>query len=146
MAIFHIFWALEPYYPYIESNLSFFWYIHCGMSKIRWSFIWCLEKDMGFHLGSKGPKNLQKSPKICYFSHILGIRAISPIHWIKFLFGTHMIECPKDKIVIHRVSGEGYWVPPGLQRAQNSQKFTQNWLFFSRFCKFLHLDSLLNYS
>ena len=163
---------------------------------------------MGSHLGTKGPKNHQKSPKIGYFSHILGIRAISPIHWIKFLigkhmiecpkdkiiihrasgegygvpsglqrskksskitkigyfshimairaispihwikflFGTHMIECPKDKIVIHRVSGEGYWVPPGLQRAQNSQKFTQNWLFFSRFCKFLHLDSLLNYS
>ena len=73
-----------------------------------------LEKDIGSHLGSKGPKNLQKSPKICYFSHILGIRAISPIHWIKFLFGTRMIECPKDKIVIHRVSGEGYWVPLGL--------------------------------
>ena len=84
---------------------------------------------MGSYLGSKGPKNHQKSQKIDYFSHIMAIRAISSIHWIKFLFGTHMIECPKDKIVIHRVSGEGYWVPPGLQRAQKSSKIAQNWLF-----------------
>ena len=58
---------------------------------------------------------------------------ISPIHWIKFLFDTHMIECPKDKIIIHRVSGEGYGVPPGLQRAQKSSKITHNLLFFTSF-------------
>ena len=55
-----------------------------------------------------------------YFSHILGIRAISPIHWIQFLICTYMIECPKDKIIIHRASGEEYGVLSGLQRSQKS--------------------------
>ena len=143
LAIFHIFWGLEPYHSYIESNFSL---VHTWLSvpKIKLSFIGCLEKDIGSHLGSKGPKNLQKSPKIGYFSHILGIRAISPIHWIKFLFGTYMIECPKDKIIIHRVSGEGYGVPPGLQRAQKSSKITQNWLFFTYFGDWSHITHTLN--
>ena len=93
------------------------------------------ESDVGYGVisGLQRSKNHQKSPKICNFSHIMGIRAISPIHWIKFLFGTYMIECPKDKIIIHRVSGEGYGVPPGLQRAPQSSKITQNWLFFTYF-------------
>ena len=63
--------------------------------------------------GSKGPKNLQKYYFFClflFYSHILGIRVISPIYWIKFLIGTYMIECPKDKIIIHRASGVGYVV------------------------------------
>ena len=59
-------------------------------------------------MGSYPASNVQKPTKITkngYFSHILGIRAISPIHGIKFLIGTYMIECPKDKIMIFRVPG-----------------------------------------
>ena len=33
-AIFHIFWTLEPYHPYIQSNLSFF-LVHTGLLKIN---------------------------------------------------------------------------------------------------------------
>ena len=83
-----------------------------------------------------GLQRAQKSSKIAknwLFSHILGIRAISSIHKIKFLIGTYIIDCPKDEMIIHRVPGEGYWVPPGLQRAQKSSKITQNLLFFTYF-------------
>ena len=86
---------------------------------------------MRSYLGSKGPKNHRESPKIGYFSHILGIRAISPIHWIKCLIGTYMIECPKDKVIIHRASGVGYRVFSGLQRAQKSSKNHRKFAIFS---------------
>ena len=56
------------------------------------------------------------------FSHYLGIKAISPMHWIKFLIGSYTIECPKDKIIIHGESDVGYGVISGLQRSTNHQK------------------------
>jgi len=36
LTIFHIFWALEPYHPYIESNFSLVhtWLIECSIEKI----------------------------------------------------------------------------------------------------------------
>ena len=144
----------------LKMTLSMFWFVlfldfshYLGMkaiSPMHWikfligtHMIECPKDKIIIHRASgEGygvPSGLQRSKKsskitkIGYFSHIMAIRAISPIHWIKFLFGTHMIECPKDKIVIHRVSGEGYWVPPGLQRAQKSSKIAQNWLFFTYF-------------
>ena len=71
---------------------------------------------MGSHLGSKGPKNHQKSQKMSYFSHMLGIRAISPYFQSNLsFFGTYIVECLKDKIIIHMASGVGYEVLSGLQ-------------------------------
>ena len=56
------------------------------------------------------------------FSHYLGMKAISPMHWIKFLIGSYTIECPKDKIIIHGESDVGYGVISGLQRSTNHKK------------------------
>ena len=64
-----------------------------------------------------------------YLSHILGIRAISPIHWTKFLIGTYIIECPKDRITINKASGVRYWVISGRQRSQKSWKSQKNGYF-----------------
>ena len=110
-----IFWVLEPYHLYIQSNLSFFWYIHCRI-------IECPKDEIIIPIlsGLQRSQNHQISPKIGYFSHFFGIRAISTIHWIKFLIGTYMIQCPKDKVIIHRAFGVGYRVLSGLQRSQKS--------------------------
>ena len=118
---FHIFWGLEPYHPYIESNFSL---VHTwlSVSKIKQSFIWRVVKDMGSHLGSKGPKNHQKSPKICNFSHIMGIRAISPIHWIKCLIGIYMFVCLNAESIIHGFPRVVCGVMSGLQRPRRSKK------------------------
>ena len=80
-----------------------------------------------------------KNHKNGYFSHILGIRAISPIHGIKFLIGTYMIECPKDKIIINRASGV-YLGSKGPKHHQKSPKWPilAN---FGCFCDFLDLWS-----
>ena len=75
-------------------------------------------------------KNHQKSPKMCYFSHIFGIRAISPIHWFKCLIGTYIVECPNAKSVIHGVTGVVCGLISGLQRPQKSKKSPKNDLFF----------------
>ena len=74
---------------------------------------------------------LEKSPKMVNFSHNLGIKAISPMRGIKFIIGTYTIECPNDKIIIHRASGAGYGVINGLQIYKESLKITQNGLFFT---------------
>ena len=50
---------------------------------------------MGSFLGSKKiSKIIKNHKKVGYFSHVLGItsRAISPIHWMKFLIGTYMTK------------------------------------------------------
>ena len=81
-----------------------------------------------------GLQRAQKSSKIAQnwlFSHILGIRAISPIHLIKFLIVTYRIECPKDKIIIHRASGEGYGSHLDSKGPKNHQKSHKNWPFFT---------------
>ena len=85
---------------------------------------------MGSYLGSKGPKNHQKSQKIDYFSNYLGIKAISPIHWIKLFFGTYTIECPKDKIIIYMVPGKNMGSYMGSKGPKNHKKITQKWHIF----------------
>ena len=58
---------------------------------------------MGSYMGSKVPKIIKNHQKIAYFSHNLGIKAISPMHGIKFIIGTYTIV-PK-KIIIYMLLG-----------------------------------------
>ena len=57
------------------------------------------------YMGSKGKKMyLKKSPKTDYFSLILEITPISPIYRITFIIVACIMECYKDKRIIHRVA------------------------------------------
>ena len=99
---------------------------------------------MGSYSGFKCPKIIKNHTKIGYFSHILGIGAISTIHGIKFLIGTYMIECFKDKIIINRASGV-YLGSKGPKHHQNTQMtyFSQFWVFFGDFLDLWSSDMTL---
>ena len=79
----------------------------------------------GLISGLQRPQKSKKSPKNdLFFKYIFAIAVILSIHWIKLTIGTFMIECPKDKIIIHRASGVGYGV---ISELLMSQKIIKNY-------------------
>ena len=79
----------------------------------------------GLISGLQRPQKSKKSPKNdLFFKYIFAIAVILSIHWIKLTIGTFMIECRKDRIIIHRATGVGYGVISEIQRSQKPLKKT----------------------
>ena len=66
-------------------------------------------------MGSKYPKvNFFKSSKMSYFQHILDIIPTLPIHSIKLLIDSYIMQCPNAIIIIFgspsaKVEGHGFY-------------------------------------